>query len=541
MISDNYVTGDNIYLRELQNFFFEVLGMMSITHYGAVGDGRVDNYGPLQVAIDDAHRRGLNFLYVPYGRFIYTGELINVGDLIFMGNPHAHIVNIRTGEEIEIHQFGWLSDNYYSKIEADGRFVKIAGDTMTGSLAIGSGSTATGSLSFAQGNACTASGNYSHAEGRNNTVSGIAGHVEGGFNTCEGYGTHAEGVANSATGNQAHAEGYQTQAPGPVAHAEGHLTEASGTHSHAEGNSSTASGNISHAEGYNSTASGAMSHVEGYGNTASGYVSHAGGKASVASGWGGFAHGLEVKATRHTQTVFGIGNIEETGGTDNRESTTGLLILGNGSVDTSSGVWVVDTPSNAFKCTYAGDVYIAGSLTPNGADYAESVEWLDGNPNEEDRVGKFVVLEGNKMRLANSQDNKEIMGVVSAKPTVLGDAFDSYWHGKYVTDVYGRIQYETRTLQEEVDEEGNVIHPASTQEVPIVSPDYNPTLEYVSRVQRKEYGCFAMLGKLIVEDDGTCEVGGYCFPNDNGIATANTNGYYVMERIDETHIRIFVR
>lgn len=105
-ISDNYVTGDNIYLRELQNFFFEVLGMMSITHYGAVGDGRVDNYGPLQVAIDDAHRRGLNFLYVPYGRFIYTGELINIGDLIFMGNPHAHIVNIRTGEEIEIHQFG---------------------------------------------------------------------------------------------------------------------------------------------------------------------------------------------------------------------------------------------------------------------------------------------------------------------------------------------------------------------------------------------------------------------------------------------------
>lgn len=106
MISDNYVTGDNIYLRELQNFFFEVLGMMSITHYGAVGDGRVDNYGPLQVAIDDAKRRGLSYLYVPYGRFIYTGELINIEGITFMGNPHAHIVNIRTGEEIEIHQFG---------------------------------------------------------------------------------------------------------------------------------------------------------------------------------------------------------------------------------------------------------------------------------------------------------------------------------------------------------------------------------------------------------------------------------------------------
>lgn len=114
MINDNYVTGDNIYLRELQNFFFEVLGMMSITHYGAIGDGRTDNYGPIQVAIDDANRRGLSFLYVPYGKFIYTGEFTNLIDpdtgkqrIIFMGNPHAHIVNIRTGEEIEIKQFGW--------------------------------------------------------------------------------------------------------------------------------------------------------------------------------------------------------------------------------------------------------------------------------------------------------------------------------------------------------------------------------------------------------------------------------------------------
>ena len=116
MISDNFVTGDNIYLRELQNFFFEVLGMMSITHYGAVGDGRVDNYGPLQVAIDDAHRRGLSFLYVPYGRFIYTGELQHLEGLIFMGNPHAHIVNIRTGEEIKIYQFGWLGEWYFTKL-----------------------------------------------------------------------------------------------------------------------------------------------------------------------------------------------------------------------------------------------------------------------------------------------------------------------------------------------------------------------------------------------------------------------------------------
>ena len=142
-ISDNYVTGDNIYLRELQNFFFEVLGMMSITHYGAVGDGRVDNYGPLQVAIDDAHRRGLNYLYVPYGRFIYTGELINIGDLIFMGNPHAHIVNIRTGEEIEIHQFGeGVTYTAGEGITIEGNVISATGTAvtmLTSNLILGSG------------------------------------------------------------------------------------------------------------------------------------------------------------------------------------------------------------------------------------------------------------------------------------------------------------------------------------------------------------------------------------------------------------------
>lgn len=120
MISDNYVTGDNIYLRELQNFFFEVLGMMSVTHYGAIGDGRTDNYGPLQVAIDDANRRGLSYIYVPYGRFIYTGELINMDKVEFVGNPHAHILNIRTGVEIPIKQFGLdTTSKFYTKDEVN--------------------------------------------------------------------------------------------------------------------------------------------------------------------------------------------------------------------------------------------------------------------------------------------------------------------------------------------------------------------------------------------------------------------------------------
>lgn len=256
MISDNYVTGDNIYLRELQNFFFEVLGMMSITHYGAIGDGRRDNYGPIQVAIDDAIRRGLSFLYVPYGKFIYTGEFTNLIDpdtgkqrIIFMGNPHAHIVNIRTGEEIEIHQFGWYTGGgYYTKEEADERFVNISGDTMTGPLAIGSSSTATGTYSFAQGEA-TASGNYSHAEGYQTTASNLT--------------AHAEGFKSVASGNTSHAEGDQCVASGVTSHAENSHTTASGHRSHAEGWKSIASNNDAHAEGFWTIAQGKSQHTEG--------------------------------------------------------------------------------------------------------------------------------------------------------------------------------------------------------------------------------------------------------------------------------------
>ena len=42
-----------------------------------------------------------------------------------------------------------------------------------------------------------------------------------------------------------------------------------------------------------------------------------------------------------------------------------------------------------------------------------------------------------------------------------------------------------------------------------------------------------MLGKLLVYDDGTCEVGGYCKPNKDGIATKSESGYRVMlKKID---------
>ena len=69
----------------------------------------------------------------------------------------------------------------------------------------------------------------------------------------------------------------------------------------------------------------------------------------------------------------------------------------------------------------------------------------------------------------------------------------------------------------------------------------NDTLEYVPRGARKEYSKVGLLGQLVVQDDGTCEVNGYCTASVNGVATKSDSGYRVIKRIDETHIKIILK
>lgn len=64
---------------------------------------------------------------------------------------------------------------------------------------------------------------------------------------------------------------------------------------------------------------------------------------------------------------------------------------------------------------------------------------------------------------------------------------------------------------------------------------------YVSRLDRKEWAAVGLVGKLIVVDDSTCEVNGYCVPANGGIATKSKAGYRVLSRLDENHIKILVK
>ena len=345
-----------------------------------------------------------------------------------------------------------------------------------------------GESSFAEGSYTTASGDYSHAEGNRTTASGRA--------------SHAEGSSTQANSNASHAEGSSTTASGQYSHAEGNSTTASGSESHAEGSGTKASNDASHAEGSSTTASGRYSHAEGRITTASGMYQHVQGKNNIVS-------------------------------------SDYIHIIGFGADNNPSNIHTVDRQGNAWY---------AGAVASNGADYAEFFEWLDGNPNEEDRVGYLVALDGEKIKLANSQD--EILGIVSANPAILGDNYECNWKGKYLVDEFGRILYEkveefvdVPKLDEETGEAVIEKQSLGFCDYPKLNPDYDPNQEYTNRRNRPEWAMVGMLGKLLVRDDGTSEVNGYVTAKENGIATASTEktNIRVLSRVNDHIIKVYLK
>ena len=338
-----------------------------------------------------------------------------------------------------------------------------------------------------------------------------------------------EGKDTTASSDCAHAEGSDTTASGLYSHAEGYTTTASGSYSHAEGGNTTASSNRAHAEGYNTTASGDCAHAEGERTTASGNRSHAEGERTTANGYCSHAAGYYT-TSNYYQAVVGKYNVAK-GSASSYTADSGHFIVGSGTGTSAKANCFRATESNTYGLTY----------NSSGADYAEMFEWLDGNISNEDRIGKFVALDGDKIKLATSQDDY-ILGVVSGNPSVIGDSHSDQWAHMFEQDIFGRPIYETVTIPEGKDEAGNIIVEEHTEEQLKVSEQYDNTQPYIARDKRKEWVAVGLLGKLICIDDGTAEINGYVKPNENSIATHSEEKtkYRVMKRIDETHIQIMI-
>lgn len=283
------------------------------------------------------------------------------------------------------------------------------------------------------------------------------------------------------------------------------------------------------ANGQSNAGTGDVSHAEGWGTWAKGVATHSDGVGTITS-------------TQWAQYAMGEYNIE---------TADAYFVIGKGTGP--------DARSNAFRVSRTGKVYGSGDFNTTGADYAEYFEWTDGNPDGEDRRGLFVTLDGEKIRLATADDDY-ILGVVSSTPAYVGDSYGDQWQGMYLKDRWGNTVMEMQEVpestidiphQEELDEDGNIIREAYTEKVvvaeaheellPVINPDYDPSQPYTPRDQRPEWAPVGMLGKLVVIDDGSCQVNGYCRVSQNGQAEAAQTGYRVMERIDGNHIRILLK
>ena len=500
------------------------------------------NESPTLAEGDGAHAEGLHttanseachsegFVTLANGGYSHAeGAETTASGIISHAEGDTTLANGDYGSHAEGHHTTANGENSH----AEGNYTKASGNSShaEGSSTIASGSSshvegiitiASGEASHAEGYNTTASGGDSHAEGNETLASGILSHAEGCSTIASGRSSHAEGEGTTASGNYSHAAGWETLASNFGSHAEGSDTTASGAASHAEGSSTLASGEDSHTEGNGTRASANTSHAEGFKTLASSKSSHAEGYKTTASGYYSHAAGI-VTIANYCQTVVGQYNASK-GSTDSYTANSGYFIVGSGTSDSAKANCFRVTETNTYGKTYA----------TSGADYAEMFEWLDGNINSEDRIGKFVTLDEDKIKLATSSDDY-ILGIVSGNASVIGDVYDDQWQGIYETDIYGRPIYEKQKRELE---DGTKVY----NDILKVNPNYDNTQEYIPRSKRPEWDAVGLVGKLICIDDSTSVVNGYVKVTDMSIATKSNEKtrFRVLKRLDQNHIQIMI-
>ncbi len=213
-----------------------------------------------------------------------------------------------------------------------------------------------------------------------------------------------------------------------------------------------------------------------------------------------------------TATAYGADTVIALAGDANAPGTYSVNTVVIDGQNQSAGP--IGTAAAAVPPTAAGigNIYLdTGGFFSGSADYAEMFEWDDGNANSADRRGFFVSLvNGNKLEVGNS----DVIGVISARPVVIGDAAELSWRGQYVTDEFGSPIYDM----------------VDGHKVPRTNPNFDSTLRYTPRRGRKEWGIVGLVGKLYVRSAQVLSPGSRCTANSGGYAVAG-NDYRVLQVI----------
>lgn len=128
------------------------------------------------------------------------------------------------------------------------------------------------------------------------------------------------------------------------------------------------------------------------------------------------------------------------------------------------------------------------TIYATGADFGEYFEWYDGNPNNEDRIGYFVTLheDTGKIKIANSED--DILGITTDSEAFIGN---------YKED----------------------------------------------KKNNPKYAIVGLIGVVSVRECSNikCSVGGYCMPNDLGLASGTDDlGYQVVKRVNKDYVQVML-
>lgn len=179
-----------------------------------------------------------------------------------------------------------------------------------------------------------------------------------------------------------------------------------------------------------------------------------------------------------------------------------------------------------FNLRGDGNAFADGTWSNNGADYAEYFESLTG---QSIPIGSTVVLENNKVRLANSSDNaSSIIGVVRPKESgkasmMIGNTAWNKWSNKYLTDDFDRYIKEDHSVvewEEQIENNGNIKHSYESWKIPNnvivpknavykthdekgnkfqhnkLNPLFNPEIEYINRENRDEWLIIGLVGQV---------------------------------------------
>jgi hypothetical protein len=159
-------------------------------------------------------------------------------------------------------------------------------------------------------------------------------------------------------------------------------------------------------------------------------------------------------------------------------------------------------------------------FTTPGTDHAEYFEYEDGNPNEEDRRGRTVVMGNNGfIRVSTvSDDPHTVFGVVSSTPGFVTNVAENHWDRKFKRDKFGNPVSNTVYYLANVASVGN-IHGDRHRCAPdapvvegylkiseseyVINETYDSTKTYVSREKRREWDPIGLVGKLRILEDQT--------------------------------------